>query len=141
MIEKKKKKRAFSVPMESMKKLLIHMPVMKELDVALEKGKHYLKTYFSHQCTNNTETTTHCIWNALYNLTNPDYQGKTCQKHLKTFVNIKDTINPLQPFIFTNIIYCSRVPLKQVSSVIFLKITHLQLHVEFPFIQIINSII
>ena len=73
--------------MESIKKLPIPPTVKTELDIDEEKGKHYLKTYFYHQCANNTETTTHCICHALYNLINPDYQGKTCQKHLKTCVN------------------------------------------------------
>ena len=81
--------------MESIKKLLIPPTFMKELDVALEKGKRYLKTSFSRQCANNPETATHYISHALYNHTDPDFQDKTCQKHLKTCVNCMELLTAL----------------------------------------------
>ena len=86
--------KAFSVVMESIKTLLISPTIMKELDVSLEKGKGYLKTSFSRHCY--AETATHCISHPLYNHTDPDFQGKTCQKHLKTCVNCMELLSALE---------------------------------------------
>ena len=88
--------RAFSVLMESIKKLPISPTIMKELDVSLEKGKRYLKTSFSYHCSDDAETATHCISHALYNPTDSDFQGKTCQKHLKTCVNCMELLSALE---------------------------------------------
>ena len=76
--------------------LLFPPTVLKELDVALEKGKHCLKTSFSRHCANNAETGTHCICHALYNPTDPDFQGKTWQEHLKICVNCIELLPALE---------------------------------------------
>ena len=63
---------------------------------SLREGWTLLKTSFSCQCANKAETASHCICHALYNPTDPDFQGKRCQKHLKIQVNCMELLTALE---------------------------------------------
>ena len=54
---------------------------MKELDVALAKRKHYLKPLFLDNVPTKRKLLL-VVSLMLYNPADPDFQGRTCQKHL-----------------------------------------------------------